>query len=50
MIPPLGAVFLRYEPETTEPPQKKKTKKQEKKPGKPVDAPKAKAKAKGHRT
>jgi 1,4-alpha-glucan branching enzyme len=50
VIPPLGAVFLRYEPETTEPPQKKKAKKQEKKPGTPVDAPKTKEKAKGHRT
>ena len=49
VIPPLGAVFLRYEPENTEPPRTKKTKKQEKKAGKPADAPKAKEKSKRHR-
>ena len=48
VIPPLGAVVFAHEPATTEPP-KDKTKKPEKKPGKPVDAPKAKTKSKGHR-
>ena len=48
VIPPLGAVFFRYEPESTEPPKRAKQKKQEK-PGKLVDAPKAKEKSKGHR-
>ncbi len=48
VIPPLGAVFLRYEPERTEPPTKKKSKK-EKKPGKAGDAPKTKEKSKGNR-
>jgi 1,4-alpha-glucan branching enzyme len=45
VIPPLGAVFFQYEPESTGPASKEKAKKHDK-PGKPVDGSKAKSKSK----